>query len=83
MGELPLQKAGQFIDLTVSLDASRLAYRIDRAGGQVVVLDGVEGSVWEHVDRLLFSADSAHFAYVAKRESRTVVVRDGVEGRRA
>jgi len=67
----------------VSPDNKRIAYITQMNGKQLVVVDGIEGRLYESIAKgsLMFSPDSKRFAYVAQEGKRQIVVVDGVEGK--
>jgi len=64
-----------------SPDGRHYAYPAFSNGKWFMVLDGVEGKMYDKVDRPTFSPDSARFAYIAVTEGEKMVVLDGVEGK--
>jgi len=66
-------------EIDVSADGSRVACAVGTRGGMSIVLDGVEGPVYDQVHSPTFSADGRHFAYAASRGGRFRLVVDGHE----
>jgi len=65
-----------------SPDSTRLAYvASNEKGKQYVVVDGVEGPLFDQVLHHSFSFcdDSKHYIYAARRERQGIVVKDGKE----
>ncbi|MET0647289.1 MAG: hypothetical protein ABW208_11755 [Pyrinomonadaceae bacterium] len=80
----PLSEAGTGSPFTFSRDGQRVAYVAHLAAGRGprrVVVDGVEGPVFDYVwtGGLHFSADGKHFAYTAERGGKRFAVADNVE----
>ncbi len=82
----PLSEAGTGSPFTFSRDGRRVAYVAHLAAGPArgprrVVVDGVEGPVFDHVwsGAPHFSADGRHFAYTAERGGKRFAVADDVE----
>jgi len=64
-----------------SPDGRHYAYPAFSDGQWFMVLDGVEGRMYEKVDQPTFSPDSAHFEYIAKVGGTAMAVVDSVEGK--
>lgn len=78
-------------------DGTKCAYIIEKSGKKAVVLNGVEGPVYDSIEyghgqpglrlrlatykSLTFSRDGNHLAYIAGRDGREFVVCDGREGK--
>jgi hypothetical protein len=83
----PLSEAGLGSPFTFGREGARVAYvaHLKAAGPRgprrVVVVDGVEGPVFDYVwsGGLHFSADGKHFSYTGERGGKRFVVVDGVE----
>lgn len=65
--------------VTTTLGCS-VAWCVARGAGQVMVLNGQAGPVFDSVTAPYFSPDGERFVYVGKRGSRFVVVVDGKQG---
>jgi roadblock/LC7 domain-containing protein len=78
-----IKEHDQAIDpyLIFSWDSKRLAYTLMGGKKERVVLDGVEGKIYEHVSSPLFSPDSQHVAYHAWQGGKQLAVIDGAEGK--
>jgi hypothetical protein len=61
-----------------SSDGRRVAFRAERAGGFVAVLDGQEGPVYDSIGKLTFLPDG-HLAYAARRGRASYTVVEGAE----
>lgn len=75
----PLRRFGK-VPLTFLEGSQRAVWSIRKAGGEVMVVEGVEGPASQGLRSIAFSADGQHVAYASQRrpDSWTVVV-DGVE----
>jgi Tol biopolymer transport system component len=62
----------------VSPDGRRVAFAVRRAGKAAVVVDGVEGSLFDDVTSLAFTA-TAQAIYIAKRNAKFLLVVNGKE----
>lgn len=69
--------------IVASPDLRRAAYISRFRNGQCVIVDGVEGQLWEGIGdkTIAFSPDSKHVAHVAGSQGKQFVVRDGNPGR--
>jgi hypothetical protein len=65
----------------VSADNKRIAYIVQVGNEQLVVVDGIEGRLYDSIVKgsLVFSSDSKRFAYVAQEGNKQIVVVDGAE----
>jgi len=65
----------------ISPDRKRVAYAAQIDDKQLVVLDGIDGRLFDGIVKgsLIFSADSKRFAYIAKEGNKKIVVVDGAE----
>jgi len=65
----------------MSPDRKRTAYVGQVDDKQFVVVDGIEGRLFDGIMRgnLIFSADSKRFAYIAKEGNKQIMVVDGAE----
>ena len=62
-----------------SRDGKRITYSAGQDSKRLVVVDGVEGRLYDDVRTIGFSPDGRHLTYTAKRSGRYVVVVDGAE----
>jgi hypothetical protein len=65
--------------LIISPDNKRVAYADKKGNRWFTVVDGIEGSNYDSVDRAYFSPDSQHVAYAAQLGDKWVMVVDGKE----
>ncbi|MEI6103451.1 MAG: hypothetical protein WCP70_05855 [Methanothrix sp.] len=78
--EYPFPGVGKIV---FSPDASRSAYWAKAQDeGFMMVLDGVEGRIYDEISDPVFSPDDDHVAYTAKDKDGKFVVLDGGEGTR-
>lgn len=78
--EYPFPGVGKII---FSPDGSRTAYWAKAEGdGFMMVLDGVEGKIYDEINDPVFSPDGDHLAYTAKDKNGKFVVFDAEEGTR-
>jgi len=65
----------------ISPDRKRVAYAAQIDDKQLVVLDGIDGRLFDKIMKgsLIFSWDSKRFAYIAKEGNKQIVVVDGAE----
>ena len=87
LGEEPLAVAAdktyeQVGDAVPSPDGKRTAFLAKRGDKMLVVIDGVEGKEYDHVERLHFSADGSRVGYIAELPDGRVAVIDGVAAKR-
>ena len=69
--------------IVFSSDGRRTAYWAKaQDGGFMMVLDGVEGRIYDEINDPVFSPDGDHVAYIAKDKDGKFVVLDGKEGTR-
>ena len=66
-------------DVRLSPNGVRLAYRAQKDGRWLMVLDHIETPACEDVSAPAFSTDSAHVAWLATREGKSSLVLDGKE----
>jgi hypothetical protein len=68
--------------ITTSPDLRRAAYISRFRNGQCVIVDGVEGQLWDGIGdhTLAFSPDSRHVAYLAGTQSKQLIVFDASPG---
>jgi len=66
-----------------SPDGTRIAYRANKNGAQIVVTDNnVESKEYQSIESpLVFSPDGKHLAFMAVRDGRYIFVIDGIECR--
>ena len=66
-----------------SPDGTRLAYLAKQADKWLIVVDGVDGKLYDDIryTSLTFSPDGQHVAYDVKQAGEEFVVVDGVEGK--
>ena len=62
--------------ITVSPDKRRLAYKIQRGSGKVVVLDGKASPVYLKIGKLTFSGNSKRLYYIARERGPWFISRD-------
>jgi hypothetical protein len=78
--EYPFPGVGKIV---FSPDGSRTAYWAKAEGdGFMMVLDGVEGKIYDEISDPVFSPDGNHLAYTAKDKDGKFVVLDSEEGTR-
>lgn len=78
--EYPFPGVGKIV---FSSDGSRTAYWAKaQEDGFMMVLDGVEGKIYDEINDPVFSPDGDHVAYTVKDEDGKFVVLDGKEGTR-
>jgi len=74
--------SGSWANPSVSPDGKRIAYVSTEAGKSFVVVDGLAGKAYDHVDlgMPLLSPDGRRVAYWAREQGEALVVADGAEG---
>ncbi len=81
--EMDLGKDNRVSQRVFSPDGSRTAYWAKvQEGGFMMVLDGVEGRIYDEINDPVFSPDDDHLAYTAKDKDGKFVVLDGGVGTR-